>query len=110
LDSEIKWLYEHAVLALGQFGSTKRQQFSIPHKYFEAAYFGCPYLSPETLALNEKSIVDSYIPYQKSISIQEFIGRENLENLRKKSRTNYNLNLSNKILQIEKEKILEELC
>ena len=109
LDSEIKWLYENAVLALGQFGSTKRQQFTIPHKYFEAAYFGCPYLSPETLALNEKLIANSYIRYQEFISLEELINHENLEKKGNKSKENYNLNLSNKKLSIEKEKILEDL-
>jgi hypothetical protein len=109
LDSEIKWLYENAVLALGQFGSTKRQQITIPHKYFEAAYFGCPYLSPETLALNENLIANSYIRYQESTSLEEFINHENLEKISNKSRKNYNLNLSNKKLSIEKDRILEDL-
>jgi hypothetical protein len=108
-DSEIKWLYEHAFLALGQFGFTKRQQVTIPHKYFEAAYFGCPYLSPETQALNEISILQSYIRYLKSISIAKIISEENLGEIGKKSQQNYFSNLSNKNLSIEKQKILQDL-
>jgi hypothetical protein len=109
MDSEIKWLYEHAVLALGQFGFTKRQQLTIPHKYFEAAYFGCPYLSPESIALDEISIRQSYIRYQTATSLAKILNEENLEELSRKSQRNYFSNLSNKNLSIEKQKILEDL-
>jgi hypothetical protein len=52
-DQEIKWLYTNATFSLGQFGRTKRQQYSIPHKFFEASYFGCAYVSLPSKSLNE---------------------------------------------------------
>jgi hypothetical protein len=54
LDSgEIRYLYELADLTLGQFGQTRRQQISIPHKVFESAFFGKAYLTPPSNALRE---------------------------------------------------------
>lgn len=50
---EIRYLYELAELTLGQFGQTRRQQISIPHKVFESAFFGKAYLTPSSTALKE---------------------------------------------------------
>ena len=50
---EISYLYDLADLTLGQFGKTKRQQFSIPHKVFESAFFGKAYLTPPSESLKE---------------------------------------------------------
>jgi hypothetical protein len=50
---EIRYLYELADLTLGQFGQTRRQQISIPHKVFESAFFGKAYLTPSSTAIKE---------------------------------------------------------
>lgn len=45
LDSkEIAYMYRCSSLALGQLGESPRINWTIPHKFFESAYFGIPYL------------------------------------------------------------------
>jgi hypothetical protein len=46
-------LYQKSILTVGQFGSSNRQNITIPHKVFEAAYFGKPYLTPISCSLLE---------------------------------------------------------
>ena len=50
---EIRWLYENAQLSLGQMSGNRRLKYTIPHKAFESAFFGVPYLSPEHEVLKE---------------------------------------------------------
>ena len=51
--AEMKYLYQLSDVALGQLGSSKRLNRTIPHKAFESAYFGKPYLGFNHKALNE---------------------------------------------------------
>lgn len=44
-DEEISALYKNAWLALGQLSSHSRLRRTIPHKFFEAAFFSTPYLT-----------------------------------------------------------------
>ncbi len=52
-NGEIRWLYENAQLSLGQMSNNSRLSYTIPHKAFESAYFGVPYVSPEHEVLKE---------------------------------------------------------
>lgn len=52
-NEELRWLYEHARISLGQLSRDSRLKHTIPHKAFESAYFGVPYLSPRTVVLDE---------------------------------------------------------
>lgn len=52
-NAEILWLYQNAKLSLGQLSNKKRLKFTIPHKAFESAFFGVPYISPKQEVLNE---------------------------------------------------------
>lgn len=45
--------YSRAMLAIGQLGDSTRTSFTLPHKFFEAAFFGVPYLTPRTDGLGE---------------------------------------------------------
>ena len=45
--------YSRATLAIGQLGESNRTSFTLPHKFFEAAFFGVPYLTPRTEGLSE---------------------------------------------------------
>ena len=45
--------YSRATLAIGQLGDSSRTRFTVPHKFFEAAFFGVPYLTPRTDSLRE---------------------------------------------------------
>ena len=51
--AEMKYLYQLSDVALGQLGSSERLNRTIPHKAFESAYFGKPYLGFNHKALNE---------------------------------------------------------
>lgn len=44
-DIELEKAFEEAVLVLGQLSNHKRLERTIPHKFFEAAFMGKPYLS-----------------------------------------------------------------
>ncbi len=45
--------YARASLAIGQLGNSHRINYTIPHKFYEASFFGIPYLSRKTDALSE---------------------------------------------------------
>ena len=51
--AEMKYLYQISDVALGQLGTSKRLTRTIPHKAFESAYFGKPYLGFNHKALDE---------------------------------------------------------
>jgi hypothetical protein len=51
--AEMNYVYSISSLALGQFGDYPRLERTIPHKAFEAAFFGLPYLSIDRPALRE---------------------------------------------------------
>lgn len=46
-------LYKGAVLCLGQLSSHPRLERTIPHKAFEAGYYGVPYISTQSAAVSE---------------------------------------------------------
>ncbi|ASY10039.1 glycosyltransferase family 1 protein [Candidatus Planktophila lacus] len=50
---EMKYLYEIATVCIGQITNRPRLKNTIPHKAFEAAFFGKPYLSSDTLGIRE---------------------------------------------------------
>ena len=52
-EAELEELYKKCQFAIGQFGRVSRTDFTIPHKFFEAAYHGKAYLSPPKKALLE---------------------------------------------------------
>ena len=49
----MRHLYEIATLAVGQVSEDIRLQFTIPHKVFEAGYFGTPYLTRDAAGVRE---------------------------------------------------------
>jgi len=53
LESEIKYLYLNCVLTLGQLRWTNRLMNTVPHKAFEAAYFGRPYMTRDASGIRE---------------------------------------------------------
>lgn len=51
--AEMRSLYQHADVCLGQISNFKRLNYTIPHKAFEAGYFGKPYVTTLTPPLLE---------------------------------------------------------
>lgn len=52
-ESEIKYLYLNCLFTIGQIRKTPRLINTIPHKAFEAAYFGKPYLTANASGIRE---------------------------------------------------------
>jgi glycosyltransferase involved in cell wall biosynthesis len=50
---EMSDLYKGATLCLGQLSSHPRLERTIPHKAFEAGYYGTPYVSMKSVAVSE---------------------------------------------------------
>jgi glycosyltransferase involved in cell wall biosynthesis len=102
---ELKLLFEHSMFVLGQFGETSRTEFTIPHKFFEASYYGKGYISPRTRALNEvlPENVGIYVKNFSSKALEEaieWIISHDLEMKEKEnlSKENYRSKLSQEIV------------
>lgn len=52
-ESEIEEIYKNSDVALGQISHHRRLRYTIPHKAFEAGYFGKPYISPKSPGILE---------------------------------------------------------
>jgi len=52
-ETELVNYYSRAFLAIGQLGNSERIEYTIPHKFFEAAYFKVPYLTQNTESIRE---------------------------------------------------------
>lgn len=52
-DDELSYFYSNAIVSIGQISSNIRLDRTVPHKAFESAYFGVPYISLRTHAMLE---------------------------------------------------------
>jgi hypothetical protein len=68
---EIRSLYEKAAICVGQLSSERRLSRTLPHKIFEAAYFGCPYLTPPQKSISECFPDNSLLLLSKNASPKE---------------------------------------
>ncbi len=59
-DDELSNFYSNALISIGQISSNSRLDRTVPHKAFESAYFGVPYISLRTRAMLE------YFPDEES--------------------------------------------
>jgi hypothetical protein len=59
-NSQLADYYGRASLAIGQLGNSRRINFTIPHKFYEASFFGIPYLTCKTDALSELISFDEF--------------------------------------------------
>jgi|LauGreSBDMM110SN_4_FD.fasta_scaffold00803_5 glycosyltransferase involved in cell wall biosynthesis len=62
-NSRLADYYAQASMAIGQLGNSSRTEFTIPHKFFEASYFGVPYLTWRTEGLSELISFSDYELY-----------------------------------------------
>lgn len=58
-DEEIYKLYIKSKIILGQLSPHKRTNWTIPHKFFEAAYLGIPYVTSDSLPMLKFEDVNS---------------------------------------------------
>ena len=52
-DNEMKQIYDISDVALGQISIHPRLRYTIPHKAFEAGFFGIPYISSDSEGIRE---------------------------------------------------------
>jgi glycosyltransferase involved in cell wall biosynthesis len=76
-DGELKEIYESSVLTIGQLGNTPRQQWTLPHKFFESAFFGVAYLSKHTKAIAEITKIPSDLLVAEDIQAKELAEKIN---------------------------------
>jgi len=50
---EMVWLYQNSKIILGQFGNSNRLSRTVPHKFFEAAFFGKCYVTSRNPGLDQ---------------------------------------------------------
>jgi glycosyltransferase involved in cell wall biosynthesis len=68
---EMKYLYQLADLCVGQISNRPRLVNTIPHKAFEAAYFGKPYITSDNFGIREFLKKNSDCYYLASSSAKE---------------------------------------
>lgn len=68
-DFEISLFYQKCFLSLGQLSKSKRLDRTIPHKAFEAGFFGTPYLTLSRDGITEFLSCDSEAIFVESIDI-----------------------------------------
>lgn len=76
-DDELREIYESSALTIGQLGNTPRQQWTLPHKFFESAFFGVAYLSKHTKAIAEISKIPSDLMLAEDIEAKELAEKIN---------------------------------
>ena len=76
ISNEMLWReYFECDVVIGQMGSISRINRSIPHKAFEAAYFGRTYISQDSKAMREVFPNSSQVYFISELSENNQIGR-----------------------------------
>ena len=107
-NSKLSELYENCLFTVGQFGNLKRLRYTIPHKVFESAYYGKPYLTPLHAPLLE------VLPRNAALYISElsqteivrklewcFNNREYLEEIGENARKIYDIKYSQEKITLD---------
>ena len=71
-EAELKEIYESSDVALGQMSHHRRLRYTIPHKAFEAGYFGKAYISPRSAGILEL-YSDESVYFIKDASIENLV-------------------------------------
>ena len=106
--------YRIAQIALGQISDHKRLELTIPHKAFEAAFFGKTYITNKSSGMEEfgsqKNLVflESLLPMAIANQIIEIATPETLQLYGNALNAHYQENYSQRILNIGFEKMLKE--
>ena len=104
-DDELREIYESSALTIGQLGNTPRQQWTLPHKFFESAFFGVAYLSKHTKAIAEITKIPSDLLVTEDIEAKELAekinalvaNKDKLESASENLRKDYQLSTNQEI-------------
>ena len=69
-NEEMKFVYDHAELCIGQVTERPRLKNTIPHKAFEAAYFSKPYITADVSGIREFLTNSNQCIFLKDISVR----------------------------------------
>ena len=113
---ELEALYANSILALGQISNHPRLQNTIPHKAFEAAFFGKAYVTCDTSSIRELFPNDNDVFYYDGRGLKSFIDiiseilndRNSIAAKSKNIRDCYYRSFSQEIIQKEMMSILRE--
>lgn len=114
-DAELKKIYSISDITLGQISEHRRLKYTIPHKAFEAGYFGKTYVTPKSPSLLELYPGDSayFIEDASVISLVKAIRKLQDSKLRKKNEVQiserYSEVSSQSVLNSNFERILLEI-
>ena len=103
-DEQMFLCYEIANLALGQISNHKRLDFTIPHKAFEAGFFGKTYVTCKNGGIqeygneNQISYLDSIDPKKIALHILDLFSSMKIEAFGKNLNTNYLVKFSQSAL------------
>lgn len=103
---ELQEEYQKADICLGQFSVLDRLERTIPHKFYEAMFFGKIYLSPRNEALeeiippgNSKLLLQSNSPSELALALTQIAAdRHLIEEIGSENRNYYDDNFSQEIL------------
>lgn len=109
---EITWadmrvLYEYADVCVGQISNLKRLNYTIPHKAFEAGYFGKPYVTMLTPPLSEIYSLGSLCetteanPVCLTEALKQLCDEGKRADMSKKITRDYQINASQKKLALD---------
>lgn len=121
MDKYLTWVeleaqYANSILALGQISNHPRLQNTIPHKAFEAAYFGKAYVTCDTSSMRELFPNNNDVFYYDGHGVKSFIDtiseilvdRKSIAAKSKNIRDCYYRSFSQEIIQKEMMSILRE--
>ena len=113
--AELKEVYAISDMCIGQFSTHPRLRYTIPHKAFEAAFFGKPYITALSPGIRDfLSTKDAmFVEHPTSENLIRYIEKLSEFNKRDMLGTNirnvYNLKASQKIINLNFEKIVTEI-
>ena len=108
-EAQIESLYVGSSVCLGQLSNYQRLDRTIPHKAFEAGYFGRPYVTLDTESIRELYPKDNQVSYIENLSLNLiaatitsiFDDKTLVKNLSKNIKEQYNKVAQQRILQGE---------
>lgn len=104
--ADIKDLYLISDICIGQFSLHPRLNYTIPHKAFEAAYFGKPYVTAETKGISELFSHNDVLFIQDPTSESLSAAIDKLGDVN--ARTILSINIRDKYLRTSNQKLINK--
>jgi len=107
-EMQIAFLYSGSSVCFGQLSDYQRLHRTIPHKAFEAGYFGKPYLTLDTESIRELYPDDNHVSYINNISLN-LIATTVTSIIKDKTLIeSFSKNIKNQYNKVAKQRLLQE--